>query len=261
MQRTLAALCVASCLGASAAPAANQAYDVAADPAYADGWQKGDDGGWGWGAGWNLAAGASRGYAIGTSTANGDGDTDVNGDIDSDGVSWSASSEAAGAVATATRRFDGALATGQVMLADVDFDPAGGAVVFALQTATGANRFRFATSPSGGTRLLDAGELDIDDDTGAVTLTQSGGSTLVTAGSPDTYTLVLTPGDGGAAVEFERTLAGDGGIDRIAFAVDAEGAVPRQAFLNQIFVPEPGAFAAAVSAGAALLAATRRRAR
>jgi hypothetical protein len=254
MRRAFCALLLASLLPATGAWASADAFDDAADVAYVDGWQDGDDGGAGFES-WLFTEGPGCGYATGTSTLNGDGDSDGNDDIDSSASSWSAWSEGAGNVAQATRPFIGNLDPGQVVAADVDYDPAGGEVVFALQTATGANRFRFATSPATGARLLDAGALDLSS---VLPASDEGLFLQFVLTGPDTYVVVLTPGDGGVPVEFERMLGGTGGIDRLTFTVNAEGEEHREAFLNRIMVPEPASGAALSAIGALLLVARRR---
>ena len=104
---------------------------------------------------------------------------------------------------------------------------------------------------------VDAGTLDI---TSVLPASDEGLFLEFVLTGHDTYTLVLIPGGGGTSVEFERTLAGTGWIDRLEFLASAETTAHREAFLNRIAVPEPGA-GAALSALGALLLATRRRAR
>ena len=256
MKRVLCAALLASILPAAGAWAATNAFEEANDFVYVNGWQSGDHGGFGFFGGWLLSEGDGRAYTIGTSTGNGDGDSNGNDDIDTSGRAWSVSSEGAANVATATRRFNGLLDIGQLFATDIDFDPAAGEVVFALQNAAGGDRFRFATSPTIGTRLLDAGELDI---TSQLPPTDEGLYLQFLMTGLNTYVVVLTPGDGGAPVEFERTLGGLGGIDRLAFSVTADGVQPCEAFLNRLRVPEPTA-GAALSAIGSLLVLARRRA-
>jgi hypothetical protein len=97
--------------------AAGLASDNAADAAYSDGWQSGDNGGTGWGGGWTLYTGMSGagGHFVGTSQNNGFKD----GNIDTSGRAWGEWANGGG-YANAVRPFDGTLSIAQTFVVDVD---------------------------------------------------------------------------------------------------------------------------------------------
>ena len=101
------------------ASAAQIASDNASQPAYADGWQAGDNGGSGFGP-WTITSTAGGLTAIGSSTANGDMQPPT-GDIDSaGGRAWAISGVPQNNRLFAIRPLTGALAVGQLLSFDVD---------------------------------------------------------------------------------------------------------------------------------------------
>jgi len=138
--------------------AAGFAFDNAAQPAYDDGWQTGDNGGTGWGGGWTFETGATGqgGSFVWTSTQNGFGsDPGNDGDIDTGGRAWglwwSGGQTLQSAFIAAERPFDGALSVGQTFRIDLDnglvayhYRDANGWVGFSLIHADGSAGFSFS---------------------------------------------------------------------------------------------------------------------
>jgi hypothetical protein len=131
----LAACCCGALALSSELRAALVANDSAADSAYNDGLQPGDNGGTGWGGGWTfrdqnnnvLTSGDShRGWFTGTSLANNDsGDTNSDGDINSPGVNrawalYSNQNDGSNVQVYAVRPFTGTLSVGQTVMWDMD---------------------------------------------------------------------------------------------------------------------------------------------
>lgn len=120
---------------AASAPAALLARDSAADGAYSDGWQAGDNGGYGWGVtGWSQTTQPppdvnKAGFLTMSSQNNGW----VDGNIDTSGRSWGLYANSS-YFASATRPFSGALSIGQTFVIDMDngFVENGGYVGFTL---------------------------------------------------------------------------------------------------------------------------------
>jgi hypothetical protein len=243
-------LCVT--LLALPARAASVAQDDASDTAYDDGWQVNDAGGTGWDGGWALSGTGS--FAAVTSTANGDGDDDADGDIDTAGRAWCI--ETTGTNNAAALRFlDGVLAVGQTIAAEIDHDPlTSGAVRIVLEGTE--QRFRLQWN---GTNYIatdgDLGLLDLGSPP-----TDEGVRLELTLTSPGTYALVLTSLAGGPPTQASGDLEGAGAITSLHYQILGDGA-PRQACLNRIAVPEPGAGAAGWAACGVLAALARVRTR
>jgi hypothetical protein len=113
------------------------AYDDASDPAYADGWTSGDNGGTGWGGGWSFRNGANTqlfppdanssfyGTFVNTSLGNNNpagvsGDSNTDGDIDTVGdEAWGLYANTSNEI-YAVRPFSGALTVGQSLSFEFD---------------------------------------------------------------------------------------------------------------------------------------------
>jgi hypothetical protein len=234
------------------AAAATPAQDDAADAAYDDGWNPGDDGGTGWGGGWVFSG--TGGFDAVTSTANGDGDGNGDDDIDSAGRAWCIATTGTNSV-LALRGLDGALAVGERISAELDHDPlTDGAVRFALS----GTELRFRLQWNGTSYVASDGDL------GLLPLgsppTDEGVRLEFTLTSPATYTLVLTSLAGGAPAQASGDLQGSGAITSLGYQMIGDG-LARQACLNRIAVPEPGAGAAGAAAAGVLTGLARRRSR
>src|SRR5262245_2998532 len=98
--------------------AATTAYDDAAQAAYSDGWQSGDNGGIGWGGGWTVNAGGfgTNSYLTGDSNANGSGTGPGIDMPTAAGRSWGIrASNSPQSMGDATRPFNGALSVGHTL--------------------------------------------------------------------------------------------------------------------------------------------------
>jgi len=238
--------------------AADPAYDSAA--AYSA-WTDGSNNGFGFGA-WSLSPStntSNAGFFIGSSTGNGDGDSNGDGDINTSGKAFGLYANS-GQVASAVRSFTGgALAIGQSFYIRMDngFIDTGGTVGIGLQNSSGTNRIEFffvggdssykvnpviSSSVLTGVGFTDEGlrlQFEIKSSTGIqVTVrNHSGGSTL-----------------------FDQlfTVASATDITRFRlFNANAGGGGARDAFFNEVAVPEPSV--ATLLVGFAALGGRRRR--
>ncbi len=249
--------------------AANLASDSAADAAYNDGWQMGDNGGSGFGA-WTIFTvdvnPDRNGVFVGSSSNNGFAPS---GNIDSAGRSWGMYANqlinqdnfSIGFVSASRSFTGGELGVGQTLLLRMDNGFIGstfrgtGAVGFSL------NRFSFFF-PGGGTEYR-IGYGDPNDTIGllgtGVAFTDDGLDLAFTRTGADSYRLVITP-NGGSAVEINGVMSVTGGaLDSILLYNKTAGAgAESDAFFNSMaIIPEP---ATAVLVGLGLLsAATLRR--
>jgi len=157
--------------------AACMVFDDASDPAYADGWQSGDNGGIGF-MPWVLNGWGPHGHFIASSTQNGDGLDDGfstpddvsmegmpgDGDIDVGGLSWGLwshieywSAEVWG-YAEAIRPFAGPLTPGQTFAIDMDtgYVESGRPAGFSLQNSSHELLWEFFYSGYSNYRIHDA---------------------------------------------------------------------------------------------------------
>ncbi len=237
--------------GSAAVYAANLASDNAADAAYSDGWQTGDNGGTGFGA-WTLTTVDTNpdrnGFFIGSSAGNG---LAPSGNIDTSGKSWGLyanqlidQNNFSIGFASASRAFTGGeLSIGQTLLLRMDNGFIGstfrgtGAVGFSL------NRFSFFF-PGGGNEYR-IGYGDPNDTTGllgtGVPFTAGGLDLAFTRTGADTYTLQITPG-GEATTTINGTMPDTGGLlnSILLFNKTAGTGAESDAFFNSMaIVPEP----------------------
>ncbi len=249
--------------------AANLASDSAADGAYDDGWQTGDNGGSGFGA-WTIFTTDvnpdRNGVFVGSSGNNGSAPS---GNIDSAGRAWGTYANqlinqdvfSIGFVSASRSFTGGELSIGQSLLIRMDNGFIGstfrgaGAVGFSL------NRFSFFFAGGGSEYRIGYG--DPNDTIGlqgtGVAFTDDGLDLAFTRTGVDTYQFVITP-NGGAAVEINGVMSETGGaLDSILLYNKTAGAgAEADAFFNSMaIIPEP---ATAVLVGLGLLsAATLRR--
>ncbi len=220
------------------AHAAAPAFDNAAQPAYADGWEAGDNGGSGFGA-WTFVG---QGF-IGTSTANGNS----MGGIDSSGVSFGLFSNAgAPANAQAIRPFSSSLAVGETFMMDFDngFVATGGIVGFALRNAANNSLFQFTFT--GGENFY-----RIEGSTSQTTahgFTSDGMRTSFTLTSESTFSFSVQFNDNMALEVFTGTLANPGGaitnLRLLAFnTTDPNGSLSDVFYNNLQVIPEPSSIA------------------
>jgi hypothetical protein len=243
--------------------AATFASDTAANSAYDDGWQTGDNGGIGWGGGWELFPGG--GHFVASSTTNGIGDPGLDGDIDTQGRSWgmltglpTSNNHSAN---YAIRPFDGTLSLDQQFVIDVDPGPSGGFGSgysgFALRDSGTNERFRFYVS---------FGAVFIQDTNIGVSSTDQGFHVVFTLTGTDSYSVstygVGSDGPSGLPVTLSGSLFVPNGtalMDVKLFAVDTGPDVVNWQFFNSMaIIPEPSTFAL-VAMGVAALTLRRRK--
>lgn len=234
--------------------------DNASNSAYTDGWQTGDNGGSGFGA-WTLSGGTSAGLLIGNSKNNGDGDGNNDGDINSTGdKAWGLYANS-GQTASAVRSFNSALSVGQSFSLQMDngWIENGGTVGFGLQNASGDNRFEFFfVGGASKYQRNDAGGVQnttLDFTDGGLTIVfQLTGVNSYTATVTARYDSGTTQTD-----TFSGTLLNSGSIERLRlFNANAGPNSQRDAFFNNIAVPEPSFLTLLALSGMLLRRRTRR---
>lgn len=241
--------------------AAGLASDNAADSAYNDGWQTGDNGGTGWGGAWNLFdQGGNGGYFVGTSQNNGFND----GNIDSDGKAWGLWANG-GASAQATRPFNGSLSIGQTFVIDMDngFLDSGSWVGFTL-TGFGdpgsTDQFSFFFQGGASNYKISVGRYVwySETDTG-VGFTSKGVHVEFTLTGSTSYSVAITP-NGGSTTVLTGNMVISSPIDHVElYNTHAGTGSAYDAFFNNIaIVPEPTT-AMLVAAGLVGMIAMRRR--
>lgn len=257
-----AAFVVAGAIGVCSVQATTPAFDSAADPAYDDGWQSGDNGGFGFDP-WLLvtnAGGPTAGHLVATSTGNGDGLDNGNvggvagdGDIDTAGRAWGMfanSGDGAGAI----RGFD-LLGVGAHAIIEMDngfIGPGPGQVIVELETTTGD---RLSV-----TYIGTAATYHVSDSSGAggssVGYTDEGLTIDWLITSPTTYSVTLTRNDG-----VSSSHAGNYTGQPFGFIVSSSNTgfnASNNFYVNRMTVtPEPAGLALVALVGGALV--TRRR--
>lgn len=230
------------------------AFDNAAAPQYADGWQSGDNGGYGF-APWVLTDGA---FEIRSSTLNNSiPPPPPGGDIDSPGTgAWALTKHSMDSqvVARASRHLLAPLQVGQTLSFDYDtVMPVNFVSGIALLDDAGTERLRlsfhaayfYVNGVNGGAPVVVGGKLS-----------QNGIHFDFTLTAPDSYALAYDspaqPSDlsfGTPDGVITATLAGTpgGSIEQLMFDRTAFGGDPRwYAYVNNLAVtPEPGALATA----------------
>ena len=271
-QHGLVLLTVAGCLSlgmATSGHAALIAYDNAADPAYDDGWQAGDNGGIGFQP-WVAVAPAT----INSSMGNGAYDTYPVSPIVTSDRAWNIrpgnSGDLDAVQVFATRGFTGSLDIGQTVQLDFDWGGQGGGwgsdAGFSFLGADGSVRFTVARR-HGASQTLHYFDGGGEHDLGVVTR-RSGVRTELTLVTADTFSVKITTGLDDAEpniMEFTGTLAGTAGSGLTTLSLYKKGDHTGSGdnrhnllFNNLAIVPEPSALTA-LGAGALLLARRRRK--
>jgi hypothetical protein len=264
----VAGLIVAAVFGwglyAPLARAVDLAADAADDPAYANGWQEGDDGGTGWASGWDfyrLGDEADVGYAVESSTGNGAGDPNGDGDIDTGGVAWRLFARN-GAQVGAERRLAARMKVGDTLSIDMDVEALPNNIFAIIDFATDSSlepRMSFGLRDGAPNYHYydDAGDID-----SGVAVNEGGLHVEFTITGANTYTMNLVPRVGTASSR-SGVLHGSGAITTIGIYLTADAsAITRHAFFNSPeLVPEPGGASAALCAVAGLGALRYRRRR
>lgn len=240
--------------------AANPASDDAADPAYDDGWQTDDNGGYGFGP-WFMELSGTGGKRLASSTLN--GDTNGDGDIDTAGRSWLLSAGDNGD-AQAFRNFTGGtLMPGESFGFTGDYTPpADPNALFSAGAGLGntLGEARIFVGLETGTSNYFVDDADGIRSTG-VTPTSDGLRFDFMLNTLDTYTLRLTQLGTGEISTFTGELAGTPGsrLNHFGmFAYYSSGYSSQDSFFNslEVIVPEP-----AIPTAAALLLLSLTRAR
>ncbi|HMS56225.1 MAG TPA: PEP-CTERM sorting domain-containing protein [Fimbriimonadaceae bacterium] len=235
--------------------AASQGYaivfDCAADPAYNDGWQSGDNGGLGFGA-WSLNSSSNSGHFIATSNNNGGGG---GVGIDTIGVSWGMYANS-GDISSASRSILNPLAVGETFFMNFDngWINDGSLVQTGLSMAGFGSVIRF----TGGTS-----NYELVDTTGTATSTISftdGGllaEWVIT--SSTSYDFRLTRLNDNAVWTTSRSIGGTA-FDRFIFTNSNAGSnSPHDAFINSTgVVPEPSSLLVLGLAGVAFFVKRKR---
>jgi hypothetical protein len=223
--------------------AANPASDNAADPAYIDGWQSGDNGGSGLGQ-WMIQPFGTGAVSIASSTLN--GDTNNDGDIDTLGKSWALWAGTNGFVGAFRNLTGGNLLSGQQIVITGDYMPptapnATYSSGFALGNTLNQQRF-FVGLQSGSPQYF------IQDGTGVrmsgIAPTPDGLRFSFTLTTVDTYSLQITELGSGAVHPFTGVLGGTlgSGINHFGLFADyTSGYSQQDAFFNsiEVIIPEP----------------------
>jgi hypothetical protein len=243
----------------STASAAVLGMDNAADPAYSGGWNSGSNGGFGLGA-WTLNPSPNTtqaGFFIGDSTDNGGGGSGNPGSslgINSSGKAFGLYANS-GQTAEAIRLFGGTIATGETLSFEMDNGYINNPGSDGITLRAGAtNRFEF---------YFNGGDSDytINDGTGThnsgIGYTDGGLSLAYTVTGPNSYSLAVTPANGGSTSTYTGTLMGSPGSDDIdtfrAFDFNSSNGTPGNFYINNIVVPEPMNAALIGAFGAILL--------
>ena len=281
--RALSAVVGGLCLLAPALHAANTASDNGADPAYANGWNSGTNGGTGFNP-WvfnnnNNGGGSFSGEFIGNSQYTG-GAVYGNGNRIGIGTSAFGMYSDSGSTANALRSFTGgALSVGQTVNIDMStgYSNNGSVRGFQLLTSSDLTAVANGNDPSA-TRfqyIFVGGQnsYQVNSEAGATAqatahgFTDNGMHTSFTLTSPDTFTFSVTFNDNNTTETFNGALGGNIGdtIDGIRlFDYNAGGGSQNDMFFNNlsvtggITVPEPetafgGGLCIVLVAGGALL--------
>jgi len=208
------------------------AMDTAADPAYDNGWQQGDNGGFGFSP-WSVAA-----SGILTSSSN-NGDPPPSGNIDTAGRSWTLADRGPGDFG-AVRGLNAALAVGQKFLVDLDIGSLAGDEVFRLEGSGFGERFSFGHLAGDSNYKI----FTTSTDTG-IPLTFDGLHLEFTLTGADTFSVAITP-NGGSTATFSGSLSnpGDSIVGFILFGSNSLEDPSQDSFINSIaVVPEPSSYA------------------
>jgi len=240
------------------ASASLAALDSAADSAYNDGWQAGDNGGSGFGA-WTLGGAVSNGgHFVGDSATNAGGGS---GNINTSGRAWGMWAQT-GSLVDAIRPFTGgAMTVGQTFELDMDngwIAPAA-AVGFGLRNSSDVNRLELYFTGGQSHYTLNIGGTTSDS---GIDWTGNGLHVEFTLNSGNGYSLAVTP-SGGSTSTLTGTLAASD-IDRVRFfnsnAAGGDSGPNYDAFYNSLsLVPEPASLTLVTLGGVSLLMRRRRK--
>jgi hypothetical protein len=280
MRSGKAALCCAALMAlgtlANTARASLWAVDNASDPAYADGWQAGDNGGFGWGGGWSFRNGANTivtppdanvsfyGAFVGDSRGNNNpagasGDSNGDGDINTTGnKSWGLYANTSNEI-YAIRPLAGAMSVGQILRFSFDnglVDSTRVLGVRLLNSASDIASRQFEVRFVGGDPNYNV--VANPNVTTTIPFSREGIDAEFQLTSATTYSLTLTRKSSGAIQTITGSTVSGLPINGIAFRNLAAGTTSaKDGFFNSISVPEPAAVG--VVGLTSLLIAVRRR--
>ena len=251
----------------SEARAALLASDTTSDPAYSGGWSSGSNGGFGFGA-WQLVSGSTSGFFIGDSTNNGgggSGNPGSSGGINTTGaVSWGEYAYNGGE-ADAYRPLTGTLSNGQVLKLALDNGYVGdgggsGTVGISLLAGGSAGTKEFELYYSSGTYNIN--DASSSSRSTGISYTDSGLNLAFTLTSPSTYSLNITPANGGSTTTITGTLIGSPTTDNIdtlrAYDYNSGNGTAGNFYINSLSVPEPTSAALIIAASSLLLVRNKR---
>lgn len=252
---------VAFLLSCSLTFAANLASDNAADAAYDDNWDTGDNGGSGFGS-WTINTAGNTAHWIGTSTNNG-GPPTPNEGIDTSGRSFGSWAQDNGALFEAYRSFGGgALSVGQTFKISLDngwVEP-GGSLGVGLQNSNGESLWEWYFGGGAGnyTNAAFGGPTD-----SGYAYTERGLTLAFTLTGSTSFSLAVTSPQNGTTNYSGHLMSAASGqsVDRFRiFNYDTANSSHHDFFANSMeVVPEPGTLALVGTALISLLLFRRRR--
>jgi len=224
----------------------------AADSAYDNSWQSGDNDGSGFGTWTLMATSSSAGHFVASSTGNGDGDSNSDGDIDTGGRAWGLFANS-GATSEATRSLAQPMAAGETFSIQMDNGFVDGTVGFALQNSDGQNllEFLFISGSANYTIIDGSGSVD-----SGIGYTDEGLDISITLIGPAAYEMAITRLEDGASATLTGNLispaSGTQDISRLRlFNADAGFDAQANLYFNNLEIcAEPACPIASVSAGA-----------
>jgi hypothetical protein len=261
---------------AGTASASLLAQDSAAEAAYGDGWQPGDNGGSGWGGGWTFKSSSNATITTGDSNrgffffdsrdnnnpAGAGGDSNGDGDINSaNDRAWGLYANSASEI-YAVRPFSGALSVGQTVAFDFDNGNITSGGVVGVRLVSDANNP--ATSREFEIRFVGGDSFYNHTNGGGFSTSTMGFSregihVEFTLTGANTYSLFAERLQDGSTYSTTGTTQSGNPINGLALRNQNAGSgAASNGYFNSIAIPEPSSLGMLFVAGAAL--ARRRRA-